>query len=105
VFGVEMEWESDDIVVLRPRDLFLRIATPAGFSMLFPDLDFSSERILPFVVGATVAVDSLDTVRDILDDNQISWVSTPGGIAVPRRYAANTLLEFVPAVRTGLLIV
>jgi hypothetical protein len=96
VFGVPLEWESDDIVVLRPRDLFLRIVTPRGFTTLYPDLDFSSERILPFVVGATIAVDSVVTVRGFLDDNQISWVRTPRGIAVPRRYAANTLLEFVP---------
>jgi hypothetical protein len=95
--GVEPEWESDDVAVIRPRDLFLRIVTPAGFEQLYPGLDFSSERILPAYCSATVAVESLDRVRNTLSTNGVEHVDVPGGVAVPRHEAHNTIIEFVPS--------
>jgi hypothetical protein len=97
VYGVEPEWQSDDIAIIRPRDLFFRVVTPAGFAQLYPGLDFSSERILPAYCGATIAAESLDTVRRTLAKNGVEHVDTPaGGVAVPRHRAANTIVEFVP---------
>jgi len=96
VFGVAVEWESDEVAIVRPRDLFLRIVSPAGFAELYPGLDFSSERILPALCGATVAVESLERLRELLRENGVEHVETPrGGVVVPRRHANNTVLEFV----------
>jgi hypothetical protein len=98
VFGVEPEWESRDVAVIRPRDLFLRIVNEAGFAALYPGLDFSTERILPAYCGATYAVASLDATRTTLRANGIDFVETPrGSVVVPRRLAANTVVEFVAA--------
>jgi Glyoxalase-like domain len=98
VYGVEPEWESDDIAIIRPRDLFFRVVTPAGFAQLYPDLDYSTERVLPAYCGATIAVESLDVVRKTLDAHGVDHVQTPrGGLAVPRHRAANTIIEFVHA--------
>jgi hypothetical protein len=98
VFGVEPEWSGDDVAIIRPRDLFLRIVDPGGFARLYPGLDFSSERILPAYCGLTFAAASLDAVRAVLTRNAIEFVETPqGSLVVPRRRAANTLVEFVAA--------
>lgn len=96
VFDVEPEWVNDDVALVKPRDLFLRIVSPAGFSQLYPGLDFSKERILPHTVGATFAVESMQALEEILRENNISFVVTPSGICVPRQLACNTVLEFVP---------
>ena len=98
VYGVQPEWESEDIAIIRPRDLFFRVVTPEGFAELYPGLDFSRERILPAYCGATIAVESLDVLRQTLDANGIVHVDTPGGgVAVPRHQVANTIIEFVQA--------
>jgi hypothetical protein len=95
--GIEPQWENEDIAILRPRDLFFRIVTPAGFEQLYPGLDFSRERILPALAGATLAVESLDAVRTTLEANGVESHDTPGGaIVVPRHEAANTVIEFTP---------
>lgn len=97
VFGVEPAWEQDGVAVVRPRDIFLRMVSPRAFGQLFPGLDFSSERVLPTLIGATVAVGSIETLTRTLDANGVPYVETPaGGVAVARQLAANTLIEFVP---------
>ena len=95
IFGVPVQWESDDIAIVQPRDLILRIVTPAGFKAIYPDLDFSSERILPHTTGVTFVVGSLGTVRDILTQNRVPFHLTRDGIAVPRQRACNTIIEFI----------
>lgn len=96
VFGVAPEWHGTQVALVRPRDVALRIVTPAGFDALYPGLDFSTERILPALCGATIEVASLAATSQVLDEAGIPYVETPGGgIAVPRQSAANTLLEFV----------
>jgi hypothetical protein len=98
VFGVKPEWVSEHCALVWARDLYLRIVSPAGFAELYPGLDFSTERVLPALSGATVAVTSLDAVREILVANGIAHVDTPtGGVAIPRHAAANTIVEFVSA--------
>jgi catechol 2,3-dioxygenase-like lactoylglutathione lyase family enzyme len=98
VFGVEPEWKSEDIAVITPRDIYLRIVTPAGFAELYPGLDFSRERVLPTLTGVTVAVESLETLRKTLNKGDVEHHDTPsGGVVVPRTQAANTVIEFVPA--------
>jgi hypothetical protein len=98
VFGSELEWESADSALIRPRDLFFRMVTPTGFAALYPGLDYSRERILPALCGASVAVESVDATRRVLEANGIEHHDTPtGGIAVPRHAAANTIIEFVAA--------
>jgi hypothetical protein len=97
VYGVDPVWVSDDIAEIRPRDLFFRIVTPAGFAELYPGLDFSRERIPPALCSGTIAVESLDTLRATLDANGVQHVDTPAGVAVPRHECANTVIEFVPA--------
>ena len=96
VFGVEPEWAGDDVAIIRPRDLFLRIVTPRGFATIYPSLDFSSERVLPALCGVTFGVDSLDAARAALADRSIPFVDTPTpGVVVPRQQAGNTIIEFV----------
>jgi hypothetical protein len=97
VYDVEPEWVSDDIAVIRPRDIFFRIVTPAGFGELYPGLDFSRERIPPALCAATIAVDSLHKVQSTLRERGVDHVDTPAGVAVPRQEAANTVIEFVTA--------
>jgi hypothetical protein len=98
VFGTEVEWKSDDVALIRPRDLYLRIVSPRGFAELYPDLDYSRERVLPALCGVTVAVESIDAVRDILTANGVEHHDTANRtIAVPRHQANNTIIEFVPA--------
>ena len=97
IFGVEPKWESDDVAVISPRGtVSLRVVTPAGFAELYPGLDYSTERVLPALSGATVAVESLDTLRSVLKSNGVKHVETPrGAVVVPRQLACNTVLEFV----------
>jgi hypothetical protein len=95
IFGVPVQWESDDIAIVQPRDLILRIITPAGFKAIYPDLDFSSERILPHTIGVTFVVGSLGTVRHVLTQNRVPFHLTRDGIAVPRQRACNTIIEFI----------
>jgi len=96
VFGTAVEWASDDVALIWPRDLFFRVVTPAGFAQLYPGLDFSTERILPALCGATVAVDSLDTLCDTLNASGVEYAEIPSGaVVVPRHQAANTIIEFV----------
>ena len=98
VFGVSPEWVSDDVAIVRPRDIFLRIVTPRGFAALYPGLDFSTERVLPALCGVSFAVASIDALRSTLRVNAVEHVETPtGAIVIPRQRAANTMLEFVPA--------
>jgi len=97
IFGVDVEWQGDEVAVIRPRDLFLRVMTPKGFGQLFEGLDFSSERILPHTVGVSFAVASLDVVEKTLRKNGVAMVKTRLGICVPRQAACNTLIEFIPA--------
>lgn len=96
-FGVEPEWEGSDCAILRPRDVYLRIVTPEGFARLYPGLDYSAERVLPALSGATVAVESITTLCEVLDGNGVEHVETPDGrVLIPRQHAVNTVLEFVP---------
>jgi hypothetical protein len=98
VFGVEPEWESDEVALVRPRDLYLRIVSPAGFADLYPGLDFSSERVLPALCGISFAVESLDTLRTTLGSAGVEYIETPAAsIVIPRGAAENTMLEFVAA--------
>jgi hypothetical protein len=99
VFGSEVQWVTKDEAVIRPRDVFFRILTPRGFAARYPGLDFSKERILPALCGATIAVESMERLRRILNAGGIEYVGLDeGGVAVGRQIAANTLIEFVPAV-------
>lgn len=99
VYGVEPEWVSPDMAVIRPRDLFFRIVTPAGFAALYPGLDFSRERIPPALCAATIAVESLAAVRSTLAANGVEHVDVPSGVAVPRHECHNTLIEFIEHAR------
>jgi hypothetical protein len=98
VFGVKPEWQSEEVAIVRPRDLFLRIVSPAGFAQLYPGLDFSVERVLPALCGISFAVASLDTLRATLRTAGVEHVETPSGaVVIPRGQAENTMLEFVAA--------
>ena len=97
IFGVDVEWHGDEVAVIRPRDLFLRVMTPRGFHDLFQGLDFSTERILPHTVGVSFAVESVDAVATLLERNGVPAVRTRLGVCVPRQQACNTLVEFIPA--------
>lgn len=96
VFGVEPEWLNQDIAVIRPRDLFLRIVSPHGFAQLYPGLDRSSEQVLPAYVGVTFAVASADQVRGVLTERGVPHQTTSDGrVLVARAQAHNSILEFV----------
>lgn len=95
ILGVEPEYLDDDHAILTVRDVQLRIMSPRGFASHYPGLDYSTERAVPHLFGATVAVRSLDKIADILDANGIPRVSTPHGICVPRHQAHNAIIEFV----------
>jgi len=97
VFGTEIEFESEDVAILRKRDLFLRVMSPEGFAQVYPGLDHSVERILPHTFGLTFAVESLDRLTALFDDRDVTWVRTRDGVSVPRLLAHNTLLEFIEA--------
>jgi hypothetical protein len=88
VFGGDPDWQGDDIAVVRPRDIELRIVTPAGFDALYPGLDFSRERVLPALAVVTFAVDSLAAVREVFAKTDVQPVETfRGTLAVPRQQA------------------
>lgn len=94
---VEPEWQSDHVAHLRVRDIVFRVVDPSGFAELFPGLDYSSERLLPHLVGLTFVVDDMGALESILTTNDVRFVKTPNGLCVPRQEACNTLLEFVSA--------
>ena len=50
--------------------------------------------LLPATVGATVAVESLPTLRDILRSNGVAFVDDGNRICIRSEDACNTLLEF-----------
>jgi hypothetical protein len=96
VYGVDAEWDGGDVAEIRPRDLVFRMLTPDGFARTYPGLDYSRERVLPAYCAATIAVESLDRVRIVLNENGVEHTDLPGGrVAVPRQHAANTIIEFV----------
>lgn len=99
VFAQPVQWIDSDTAQIRVRDLFLRIVTPAGFARLYPGLDFSGERVLPHLFGATIAVDSLGKLRDFLGGNRVEFKDYGKSVCVPRQLASNTLIEFVEAIR------
>ncbi|TCP56895.1 glyoxalase-like protein [Tamaricihabitans halophyticus] len=96
VFGVDVDWRGQHEALMWFGGVFLRVVTPDGFAQRYPTLDYSRERVPPFVTAATIAVGDLDVTRRFLRTNQIRHAVTATGIGVPREYAANTLLEFVP---------
>lgn len=96
VLDTPIEWVSEDIAIIKPRDIFLRIVTPKGFQQLYPGLDFSTERTLPHTVGGTVAVEDMEVLKATLESNGVPFVLSAHGIAIDRRHANNTVLEFVP---------
>ncbi|WP_315835321.1 hypothetical protein [Bradyrhizobium prioriisuperbiae] len=95
IFDTDVNWLSDDVAVIKRRDIFLRIVTPQGFASIFPGLDFSRERILPHTTSATFAVSSMETVQQVLTRSGVHFLRSDNGIAVPRDLACNTLIEFV----------
>lgn len=95
IFDVEPEWHGNDIAVIKPRDIAWRFASPKGYASLFPQCAYSQVRLLPATVGATVAVDSLSTLRDILRSNGVAFVDEANRICIRPEDACNTLLEFV----------
>jgi hypothetical protein len=98
VFGVEPEWDGDEVATIRPRDLFLRVLSPRGFERRYPGLDYSSERVLPALCGISFAVESLATLRSTLASADVEYVETPSGaVVIPRGQAENTMLEFFAA--------
>jgi hypothetical protein len=95
VFGVTPVWESADIALIRPRDIVLRIVTPAGFASLYPGIDYSTERILPALAGATIVVSSISRVTETLQEGGVAHVRIDANrVVVPRSAASNTVLEF-----------
>jgi hypothetical protein len=95
IFDVEPEWHSDDVAVIRPRDIAWRFTSPRGFAELFPECAYSQVRLLPATVGATVAVQSMPTLRAILQSNSVAFVDEGKRICIRPEHACNTLLEFV----------
>jgi hypothetical protein len=95
VFGVTPVWESADVALIRPRDIVLRIVTPAGFASLYPGIDYSTERILPALAGATIVVSSISRVTETLQEAGVAHVRIDANrVVVPRSAASNTVLEF-----------
>ena len=95
VFGVTPVWESEDIVLVRPRDIVLRIITPTGFAALYPGIDYSPERILPALSGATIVVSSMAQVTEALERGGVTHVKIDDArVVIPRSEASNTVLEF-----------
>jgi hypothetical protein len=94
IFDVEPEWHGNDIAVIKPRDIAWRFASPKGYASLFPQCAYSQVRLLPATVGATVAVESLPTLRDILRANGVAFADEDKRICIRPEDACNTLLEF-----------
>lgn len=101
IFDVAPEWQGEDFAIIRPRDMEWRFVSPRGYAALFPQCPFSEVRLLPATVGATVAVDSLPTLRGILQANQVPFVDEGQRICIRPEHACNTLLEFVPTAQGG----
>jgi hypothetical protein len=94
IFDVEPEWHGNEIAVIKPRDITWRFTSPHGYASLFPECAYSQVRLLPATVGATVAVESLSTLRDILRSNGVAFVDDGNRICIRPEDACNTLLEF-----------
>lgn len=99
IFDLEPEWEADDVAVIRPRDLAWRIATPQAMARLYPGCQWSSARLLPATIGATIAVESMATLRAILQANAVPFVELGERLCIDAAHGCNTLLEFVPLPR------
>lgn len=95
IFDSEPEWRGNDLAVIKPRDIEWRFASPKGYASLFPRCDYSRVRLLPATMGATVAVESLPALRDILRANGVACVDDGTRICIRPEDACNTLLEFV----------
>ncbi len=95
VFGVSPVWPSPDVALICPRDIVLRIVTPAGFAGLYPGIEYSPERILPALSGATIVVSSIARLRKVLESGGITYAQIDEThVVVPRGEANNTVLEF-----------
>ena len=95
VFGVTPVWESEDIALVRPRDIVLRIVTSNGFAALYPGVHYSRERILPALSGATIVVSSMAQVTEALERGGVTHVRIDDArVVIPRSEASNTVLEF-----------
>jgi hypothetical protein len=95
IFDTAPVFRGDDEAVIKVRDIEWRIVTPRGFSKLYPGCEFSQVRLLPATVGATIAVESVSTLRDILRKNAVDFVEAGSRTFVRPQDACNTLLEFV----------
>lgn len=102
VFDVPVQHHNPDIAVVQPRDIALRMVTPEGWTQLYgTEIDFSTERVLPSLAAATIAVTDLGRVREILDTNGVPWHSPDGfRVVVPRHAACNTVIEFTDEIPT-----
>ena len=95
IFDAEPEWHGDDMAVIRPRDIAWRFLSPRGFAKQFPGCEYSQVRLLPATVGATIAFESLATLRGILQGNGVPFVDEGKRICIRPEHACNTLLECV----------
>ena len=96
IFDVVPEWLDEHNAIIRPRDLEWRFMTPAGFERRYPGCHYSGVRLLPATIGATIAVESLATVKSILSANGAEHIDLSDRICINPEGACNTLLEFVP---------
>src|SRR5262249_42216204 len=69
LFDVEPRWLEEDTALIRPRDIEWHFMTPAGFHRRYPGCHYSSVRLLPATIGATIVVESLDALRSFLRTN------------------------------------
>jgi hypothetical protein len=96
IFDVTPQWIDQHNAVIRARDIEWRFVTPVGFARGFPGCHYSTVRLLPATVGATIAVGSLATLRSVLRDNGVEHVALADRICINPENACNTLIEFVP---------
>lgn len=96
LLGAGMVTLTDDILTVRTGPTTLVFATPEDAARLYPDLEDSISDDLPLTVAMTIAVEDINRVAGILDDNSVPY-SREGhrAITVAPEDACGALVEFV----------
>ncbi len=94
VYDSPISKESDHCAVIKKRDIELRILSLNGFSETYPDIPLHLNDVPPSIVGCSIAVRSLDTVRSILTKNSIKFFEGVGRIYVHPENIRNNTIEF-----------
>lgn len=86
--------KTDQSATIKKRDIELRILTPAGFSEIYPEIPLRVNDVPPSIVGCSIAVTSIEAVRDILKKNDVLFFEDADRLYVHPDHLRNNTLEF-----------